>query len=117
MRGFGWRVQRCDNGAFVDQFTFETAPALASDIMVSNHYTETHPNSHFTQERYVGIFTEEGRIGLAGDRLTVRRGEEICEEIVPIGPDWLATIERRFGLNLERLPPEKLQRLLAPIAA
>jgi arylamine N-acetyltransferase len=107
---FGFMLQRRMEGDWANQFSFDDLPALPADVMVANHYVETHPASHFRSARYVGLFTPEGRDGLVDQAYTRRTGARIEEEQVPLGPAWVDLVAERFGIDL-RLTPDEAARL------
>jgi len=106
---FGQRVQRRLTGETVwtDQFTFETAPAPASDILVGNHYTETHPDSHFRHGMGVGQFATTGRTGLYGGTLTYRAASGTTHTAVSGLEPTLDVLKDVFGLDLQPTPKER----------
>ena len=105
-------IQRHTPGGWQNQYRFETRPAEASDVLLGNYYTHSHPDSHFVQHRFIGRFTPTGRIGLFGNQFSERHGIEVVHiETVPDGPRWIDFVRERFGLPLE-LPPEQLDRLM-----
>ncbi|WP_116107507.1 arylamine N-acetyltransferase family protein [Lewinella sp. IMCC34191] len=105
-------VQRNTPDGWQDQYRFETRRAVPADIKFGNYYTHSHPDSHFLHHRFIGLFTDTGRIGLFGNRFTERRGiDVVAERTVPDGPEWIAFVRERFGLPLE-LPGEDLARLM-----
>ncbi|PPK88493.1 N-hydroxyarylamine O-acetyltransferase [Neolewinella xylanilytica] len=105
-------VQRNTPDGWQDQYRFETRRAVPADIKLGNYYTHSHPDSHFLHHRFIGLFTDTGRMGLFGNRFTERRGiEVVAERTVPDGPEWIAFVRERFGLPLE-LPGEELARLM-----
>ena len=105
-------VQRRTDDGWQDQYRMETRPAVAADIKLGNYYTHSHPDSHFVHHRFIGLFTDTGRIGLFGNDFSERRGTEVVHrETVPDGPEWIAFVRERFGLPLN-LPEEQLARLM-----
>ena len=105
-------VQRKTDSGWQDQYRMETRRAIPADINLGNYYTHSHPDSHFLHHRFIGLFTEEGRIGLFGNRFSERRGIAVVEErTIPDGPEWIAFVRERFGLPLD-LPEEQLARLM-----
>lgn len=108
---FGYRVQRYQENVWSNQYSFETQQAHRSDILIGNHWTETHPESHFRQGIGVGLFTEEGRTSFYGGVLT-RRGVETQTETVNGLSDVSQLLSETFGLNL-KLSSEEEDRLAA----
>ena len=98
---FGFMLQRWAEDRWANQYSFEDVAALPIDVIVSNHFVETHPSSHFRTGRYAGLFTAEGRDGLADARFTSRRGSATEEREVPLGPEWRRLLGERFGIALD----------------
>ncbi|MGB3799764.1 MAG: arylamine N-acetyltransferase [Lewinella sp.] len=105
-------VQRKTDSGWQNQYRLESREAIPADIKLGNYYTHSHPDSHFVQHRFIGKFTETGRIGLFDNEFSERCGIEVIHrEAVPDGPEWIAFVRKRFGLPLD-LPEEQLSRLM-----
>ena len=109
---FGYMIERFAEGAWQAQYSVDLGPAYPRDILVANHFTATNPASHFTQGRFVGMFTAAGRNGLVDRQLTLRDGPELVHHDVEDGDAWLDCIERHFGLRLD-LSTDEYRRLTA----
>ena len=96
----GYMVQRFLDGKWQAQFSFTTEHVYKADIEMANHFMETHETSHFRHARYVGMFTKLGRDGLADNALTIRIGDALNVQTVPLGEEWEACIYNHFGLVL-----------------
>lgn len=86
------------DGGWADLYGFTLEPQHAVDYEVANHYTSTHPASHFTKAPTVGRTTDEGRITLRGRELARRRGGEITRETIDDPDRILDVLARDFGL-------------------
>ena len=106
-------VQRWSAGAWADQYGFDDRPALAIDVVVANHFVETHPSSRFRAHRMVGRFTADGRDALFDDQLSRRAGERLEERALPPGPAWREILTELFGIRLT-LDARETARLDAP---
>ena len=95
-------VERQTAEGWKQQYSFETLRVHPSDIMLSNHFTETHSTSHFLHGRFIGLFTKEGRVGLYENQFTERVGSKVTiRQEVADGPGWLAFVEEQFGVELK----------------
>ncbi len=75
---FGWRMLQVTPGEpprFL--YVFDRARVYPSDIAIGNHWTSTHPSSHFTQRPLAVRHTRAGRIALDGRRLLEYTAEGI----------------------------------------
>lgn len=106
---FGYRISRLQDGVWSDQYTVETPRAHMSDILIGNHWTECHPDSHFRHGVGVGLFTSEGRTSFYGGVLTHRARDTTTQVISGIEPT-LRTLKSEFGLN-PNMTREERQRL------
>jgi len=104
---YGQMVQRQTPDGWENQFSFAGEPAILSDILQGNHFTETHPSSHFRHNRFIGLFTEQGRNGLFDLNFTSRAGEALTEKSLADADEWVAFIEQEFGLVLDLSKDEK----------
>ena len=60
------------------------------------------PSSHFYCNRFVGLFTEYGRISLFENTFTKRKGvETIYKENTDDGEAWIKVLKSHFGLALD----------------
>jgi N-hydroxyarylamine O-acetyltransferase len=86
------------NDEWCPQFEFDLCPQHWIDFEPANHYTSTHPDSIFINQRIVLRFTTEGRKLLNNNVLkTIQRGETTTEQIAE---EHIARILRdEFGLT------------------
>ncbi len=91
-------LEREKDGGWIQQYSFEIREAIPADIRVNNHFTETHPDSHFVGERFVGRFTEKGRIGLHENQFIERIGQQVVKTQEISDGDWADFVAERFDL-------------------
>lgn len=103
---FGYRISRFQDGAWSDQYTVETEAAHMADILSGNHWTESHPESHFRHGIGVGLFTVEGRTSFYGGVLT-HRGEETMTSPVSGLVDTLEILKAEFGIAINMTQDER----------
>ena len=85
-----------------NQYSFENVAIGKEDIYISNYYMSTNSKSHFFEHKFVGRNTEEGRIGLFNNKISIRKGVKIVDKKrVDFGKDWLEIIKNKFSLNLD----------------
>lgn len=68
--------QKVIEGQWVSEFKFTTIPRELNEFTGMCRYQQTSPESHFTHRPIVSIATDDGRITLSGNQLTVTAGEE-----------------------------------------
>ena len=95
----GYLVERRTPEGWQAQFSTDAAEAYPADAALGSHFMSTHPSSHFVTGIVVGLFTPEGRDGLTGRTLTVRRGWETERRDLSDG-EVRAALTDRFGLDL-----------------
>lgn len=89
---------------WVTRLRFSLAEKQLVDFEKPCHFNQTSPNSHFTGRELATIATEEGRITLSGNKLTITKHGKKTERIVT--KDELAVLLRVYfgiALELERL--------------
>jgi N-hydroxyarylamine O-acetyltransferase len=96
--GGGLMLQLALPEGWADLYTFTLEPQLPVDYEVGNHYTSTHPSSHFTKAPTVARTTVSGRITLRGPELARRRGAAVERETITDPERYLAVLENEFGL-------------------
>ena len=108
----GVLLERETPAGWQPQFSTDGREAYPADAALGSHFMSTHPSSHFVTGVVVGLFAPEGRDGLVGRTLTVRRGWETEQRV--LNDDEVRTaLTDRFGLDLGaeedaligRLPP------------
>ena len=62
-------VQRKVGDDWSNQYSFENVQISKEDISISNYYMSTNPKSHFYNDKFIGKFTEDGRIGLFNNQM------------------------------------------------
>ena len=74
------------------------------DFEMANHFTATHPSSHFTRRLMLRAFTDDGRITIANRDVTRFRGT--TQETVQLADrkELRATLAAHFGFDLDVEP-------------
>ena len=103
---FGYRISRYQDSAWSDQYTVETEAAHSADILSGNHWTESHPQSHFRLGMGVGLFTEDGRTSFYGGVLT-HRGAQTHSQTIKGLSATLDVLKSEFGLDLDMSAEEQ----------
>lgn len=96
----GYRLHRRTPGGWVEQFSTDAVRAYPSDFAIGSHYMATHPDSHFRHAATVGRFTSEGRTGLVGRTLSVRRGWDVEETHLSDEAAFADALHGGFGIDL-----------------
>jgi len=95
-------IQRLLENGWSNQYSFENVEISEEDIEISNYYMSTNPKSHFFNDRFIGKFTANGRIGLFNNQMSIRNGIKIIDKKqVDYGKEWLKNLENEFYLNLD----------------
>ncbi len=95
-------VQRQIDDGWSNQYSFENVEISEEDIHISNYYMSTNPKSHFFNDKFIGKFTKDGRIGLFNNQMSTRKGIKVIDkEQINYGKDWLEKIKNEFYLNLD----------------
>jgi N-hydroxyarylamine O-acetyltransferase len=85
-------------------YRFDLTPRRLPDFAATCRYHQTSPRSHFTRSTVCSLATPEGRVTVRGRTLIVtsdgRRDERTLTD-----RELLEAYRRRFGIELERLPP------------
>ena len=86
------------------QCRFDLTPRSLPDFAATCRYHQTSPRSHFTRNTVCSLATPDGRVTVRGRTLIVtsdsRRDERTLTD-----RELLDAYRRRFGIELERLPP------------
>jgi len=96
---WGWLLQTRDRGEWKDSYSFDRGFVTAGDIRVSNWFTSTSPDTHFTRVRTVSLPTHAGRISLRDLEWTEVAGPETTTRAVAAGAEYMAILADCFGLR------------------
>ena len=103
-----YQLERKTDEGWTPQYSFEILPVHPSDVQQSNHFSETHSSSHFLHRRFIGLFTDAGRIGLYENQFTERVGPLVTvRHEIADGPDWGELVSERFGVTLDYTDAER----------
>lgn len=96
--GAALMLQLGTDDGWADLYSFTLEPAPHVDYEVANHFTSTHPSSHFTKGPTVALARDDGRVTLRGNELAKRRGGEVEREPITDPERLLAVLATDFGL-------------------
>jgi N-hydroxyarylamine O-acetyltransferase len=99
---YGMMLQReLDDKSYIDLYCFQIEDrTLDCDIEMSNHFTSTWPQSIFRLHRMCSLRKSWGRTTLLDRDLTVYHDGQSVTEVLPEGPQYLAALEKHFGIYL-----------------
>ncbi len=91
-----------DHGDWQAQYTFDLAPVHAADLLQSNHWTATWPQSRFVAGPIVSVVLPDGFIALTGTSLrTAHGGTAQAQELTSVD-DWRTVLLNLFGIALSQ---------------
>ncbi|MFD5370470.1 MULTISPECIES: arylamine N-acetyltransferase [unclassified Streptomyces] len=96
---------------WADLYAFSPQTLYPGDFTVMNHYSSSHPQSRFLGQVVAQWPGEDERRALVRDRLSTVRTDGVVEErVVPVG-ELIATLEGRFGIELDDEERAGLERM------
>ena len=95
-------------GEWVTQYTVEESSVYPIDVVLSNHYTSTHPDSWFTQLPIMVRREPEAIRSLLGRAYTVIRPGHVKERRDLSEAEWRDAPREQFGLTLADADLERL---------
>ncbi|MFB7395957.1 arylamine N-acetyltransferase [Streptomyces sp. NPDC056191] len=96
---------------WADLYAFSPQTLYPGDFTVMNHYSSSHPQSRFLGQVVAQWPGEDERRALVRDRLSTVRTDGVVEErVVPVG-ELIATLESRFGIELDDEERAGLERM------
>ncbi len=97
-----YMIERATDKGWTKQYSFEILSISDEDISIANYYMSTNINSHFYYHKFVGRNTTDGRIGLFNTKMSIRKGIKVIDKKqVDHGQDWLDTLKKDFGIELD----------------
>lgn len=94
----GLLLERLDDGAWARQFELGLQSWPLAAFELGNHFHQTSPESHFTQNTVVSLATETGRLTLSKHRLVTTENGVRREEALD-GPAEADVLRQRFGID------------------
>jgi len=107
-----WELWELQGEEWARQYAFDDAIVVPVDVVLSNHYTATHPDSWFTHGPVVVRRAPEAIISLLGRTQTVTRPGYVKERRDLPDAEWCDALPATFGLSLSAGELEHLRRLL-----
>ncbi|MFQ5381124.1 MAG: arylamine N-acetyltransferase, partial [Dehalococcoidia bacterium] len=98
---WGTMLQQDGPEGWENLYSFDLMHVCPADIATGNHFTSTHPETHFTKMRMANLPTERGRLSLADFVLTEVVDGESRSTRIPDSDEYLGVLERRFGIKLD----------------
>ncbi|MFB6526816.1 arylamine N-acetyltransferase [Streptomyces sp. NPDC056399] len=96
---------------WADLYAFSPQTLYPGDFTVMNHYSSSHPQSRFLGQVVAQWPGKDERRALVRDRLSTVRTDGVVEErVVPVG-ELIATLEGRFGIELDDEERTGLERM------
>jgi N-hydroxyarylamine O-acetyltransferase len=93
--------ERQDGGDWQPGYRFSLQPHRLYDFEYGNHYMQTSPHSHFTQNRMATLATPTGRVTLSGLRLITTHNGQKSERTLADEAEWHSVLKDQFGIVLD----------------
>lgn len=103
-------------GDWRELYSFNLETCYFNDLVVANHYTSTHPNSHFTHDLMVALKTGNGRISLRNFQFSAYKKSELVNKVELKSVEELKTcLFEKFHLSTDEFPEfdTKLSEILS----
>jgi N-hydroxyarylamine O-acetyltransferase len=94
-----WMLRELQAGEWVTQYTVEEASVYPIDIVLSNYYMSTHPDSWFTQAPIVVRRELEAIRSLRGRTYTITRPGHVKERRDLSDAEWKDALQQEFGFT------------------
>jgi N-hydroxyarylamine O-acetyltransferase len=105
-----WLLRELQDQEWVTLYRFDDQRVYPVDVVLSNHYTSTHPDSWFTRAPIVVRRAPGAITSLLGRTLTVTRPGHAKERRTLSDDEWRRSLRDVFGLTFT---PDELARLAA----
>jgi N-hydroxyarylamine O-acetyltransferase len=94
-----WVLEANLTGDWTDLYAFSLEPQHPVDFEMANHFTSTHPSSHFRQTLTAQRSWPRRRAILRNRDLVLRDGRDTRRELVQDPDHLLEILDQRFGLR------------------
>lgn len=104
-----WDLRELEDGEWVRQYQFDDAIVVPADVVMSNHYTSTYPESWFIHTPVAVRRDQDAIHSLVGRAYTVTRRGPVKKRRDLADGEWTAALRDVFGLTFTE---EEQARLL-----
>jgi len=98
------QVSKLNEGVLTPEYKFENKAMQYNDFEEMCHYTQTSPESHFTQKIIITRPTLTGRISLTGTHLKINEGTKVLNLPLKNKADFDAMLWEHFNIRLLNFP-------------
>jgi len=105
-----WKVRELQAGEWVTLYRYEDQPVYPADVVMSNHYTATHPESWFTWQPIVARHDPDALHAVVGRGYTITRPGHVKTRRTLTDEEFAAALGEVFGLTFTS---EELTALVA----
>jgi N-hydroxyarylamine O-acetyltransferase len=105
-----WKLREYQAGEWVTLHRWDEAPVHPIDVVLSNHYTSTHPDSWFTRQPIIVRRDPDAIRSIIRRSYTVVRPGNVKERRVLTDREFAEALTTEFGLTLT---PEEIEILVA----
>ncbi|MBR9728819.1 arylamine N-acetyltransferase [Shewanella intestini] len=95
---FGVMLQIHHLDAWKDLYSLDMTYVCDNDLVVANHFSSTHPSSHFTLMCIAAIATAEGVTTLANQHLKITTHSGVIEQELTDKAAYFTALKTHFGL-------------------
>lgn len=103
-----WKLREFQAGSWVTLYTVEDQPVYPADVVMSNYYTSTYPESWFTLQPIVVRRDDDAIRSLVGRTYTVTRPGHVKERSELDDAEFAAALAEVFGLSFSRAELDQL---------
>jgi N-hydroxyarylamine O-acetyltransferase len=94
-----WKVRELQAGQWVTLYRYEDQPAYPADVIMSNHYTATHPESWFTWQPIIARHDPGALHAVVGRGYTITRPGHVKTRRTLTDEEFAAVLSEVFGLT------------------
>jgi N-hydroxyarylamine O-acetyltransferase len=105
-----WKLREYQAGEWVTLHRWDEAPVHPIDVVLSNHYTSTHPDSWFTRQPIIVRRDPDAIRSIIRRSYTVVRPGNVKERRVLTDREFAEALTTEFGLTLT---PQEIEILVA----
>jgi N-hydroxyarylamine O-acetyltransferase len=94
-----WRVRELQAGEWVTLYRYEDQPVYPADVVMSNHYTATHPQSWFTWQPIIARHDPDALHAVVGRGYTITRPGHVKIRRTLTDEEFATALSEVFGLT------------------
>jgi len=99
-----YKVSKQADEHWIPEYMFTLKERDLNEFTGMCQYNQSSPQSHFTQNTFCSLPTENGRVTVSTNKIKITEGSSITESPVTDEHEFLSALEKYFHIRLDSIP-------------